>query len=42
MEERRSHNGGKILWLIGSSLIRESFDESWLNNQLAIQGQSIE
>ena len=38
MEERRSHDGGKIVWLIGSSLIRESFDESWINNQLAIQG----
>ena len=34
MKKRREHEGGKIVWLIGSSLIRESFDEQWLNQQL--------
>ena len=38
MDKRRAHDGGKIVWLIGSSLIRESFDEHWLNDQLAIRG----
>ena len=38
MEKRRSHEGEKIIWLIGSSLIRESFDERWLNERLAVQG----
>lgn len=37
MDKRRSHAGGKIIWLIGSSLTREAFDETWLNNQLAIK-----
>ena len=37
MNERRSHKGEKIIWLIGSSLIRESFDEKWLNEQLTVQ-----
>ena len=38
MEKRRSHKGEKIIWLIGSSLIRESFDELWLNERLAVDG----
>ncbi len=39
MTERRAHHDGKgkIIWLIGSSLVRESFDEHWLNDQLAIR-----
>lgn len=37
MNQRRAHNDnqGKIIWLIGSSILRESLSESWLNEQLA-------
>lgn len=31
----RAHPGGKVLWLVGSSILRESFDEDLLNEQLA-------
>ena len=41
MAQRRSHPTGKLVWLIGSSLVRESFDEVWINNQLAIQGADV-
>jgi hypothetical protein len=38
MEKRRAHeNGqGKIIWLLGSSIVREGFDEKWINQQLGI------
>lgn len=38
MESKRAHNNGegKIIWMIGSSILRESFDEKWLNDQLEI------
>ena len=41
MTQRRSHPTGKLVWLIGSSLVRESFDEVWINNQLATQGADV-
>lgn len=38
MKEGRAHEDGqgKIVWLLGSSIIREGFDEKWINQQLAI------
>jgi hypothetical protein len=30
----RSHEGGKIIWLIGSSMMRDAFDETYLNQEL--------
>ena len=37
MPARRSHSEGKIAWLIGSSIMRESFDEADINKKLAAQ-----
>ncbi len=36
MEEHRAHNNGngKIIWLVGSSILRESLDTEWINDQL--------
>ena len=34
----RSHDGGKIAWLVGSSILRESFDEDAINKALAARG----
>ena len=31
----RSHRGGKVVWLVGSSMLRDSFDEKELNKALA-------
>lgn len=31
----RAHEGGRVLWLVGSSILRESFDEEALNAALA-------
>ena len=30
----RAHNGGRIIWLVGSSVLRDSFDEKVLNTAL--------
>jgi hypothetical protein len=38
MEARRAHDGGKIVWLIGSSILREAFDEAKINKKLAQTG----
>jgi hypothetical protein len=34
----RAHPGGKIAWLVGASILRESFDETLINQALAEQG----
>lgn len=34
-EAQRAHEGGQIVWLIGSSILRESFDEKAINKVLA-------
>ena len=31
----RAHPGGRVMWLVGSSVIRESFDEALVNQGLA-------
>ncbi|MDG1483480.1 MAG: hypothetical protein P8R54_28070 [Myxococcota bacterium] len=33
----RSHDGGRIAWLIGSSVLRDAFDEEVINTELAAQ-----
>jgi hypothetical protein len=38
MEARRSHEGGQIVWLVGSSILRESFGEKELNESLESEG----
>lgn len=37
-EQVRAHDGGKVAWLVGSSILRESFDENAINEQLAARG----
>ncbi len=34
----RAHPGGRVMWLVGSSVIRESFDEALVNQSLAERG----
>lgn len=34
----RAHPGGRVIWLVGSSVIRESFDEALVNEALAERG----
>ena len=34
----RAHEGGRVMWLVGSSVIRESFDEALVNERLAERG----
>lgn len=34
----RSHDGGKIVWMIGSSVLRDSFDQPLINEVLAERG----
>ena len=34
----RAHPGGRVMWLVGSSVIRESFDEALVNQGLAERG----
>jgi hypothetical protein len=34
----RDHPGGKIAWLVGASILRESFDEALINEALAARG----
>jgi hypothetical protein len=34
----RSHPGGKVVWLVGSSMLRDSFDEQALNQALSERG----
>ena len=33
----RAHDGGQIVWLVGSSILRESFDEDAINTALTAQ-----
>jgi hypothetical protein len=35
MEQHRTHSGGKIIWLVGSSMLRDSFNQVKLNQALA-------
>ena len=37
MEQHRSHRGGKIMWLVGSSMLRDSFNQVKLNKELALR-----
>lgn len=37
-EALRAHEGGRVMWLVGSSVIRESFDEDLVNEALADRG----
>lgn len=36
--EARAHDGGRVLWLVGSSITRDSFDVPWINQRLADRG----
>lgn len=36
----RAHPGGRVMWLVGSSVIRESFDEELVNQSLAERGSA--
>ena len=36
----REHEGGRIAWLVGSSILRESFDEAMINELLEEQGSA--
>lgn len=36
----RAHDGGRILWIVGSSITRDSFDERALNRTLAETGSA--
>ncbi len=41
MEQSRTHSGGKIIWLVGSSMLRDSFNEKNLNKALASSGSEF-
>lgn len=34
----RAHTGGRVVWLVGSSILRESFDEDAINATLGAEG----
>ena len=38
LDSLRGHEGSRIAWLIGSSILRESFDEAQINEQLTALG----
>lgn len=39
-EDLRSHRDGKIIWLVGSSMLRDAFDETYLNEELSQKDSS--
>ena len=41
MEARRAHDGGRIVWLVGPSILRDAVDEDALNEQLAANGAEL-
>jgi hypothetical protein len=41
MEQGRAHSGGKIIWMVGSSMLRDSFNQVKLNKVLASSGSEF-
>jgi hypothetical protein len=41
MDQRRAHSGGKIIWLVGSSMLRDSFNQVKLNKSLESSGSEF-
>ena len=37
-EKLRAHDGGRVLWVVGSSITRDSSDEAWVNTVLEETG----
>ena len=41
MAAERAHDGGRIVWLVGPSILRDALDEDALNEQLAANGAEL-